>query len=331
MQYVRSCTAHLKGDARQYGTATAMDDLEAVRKALGYGKIDLYGVSYGAAAAQVFMNRYPGSVRSVILDGATLIDIPLWERLGSNGRLALDRIAKRCAADTQCAKAFPTWRDDLPKLLARLDAKPLKETVGGNPVRMDGTGAAETIQSMSQTAARAVEIPYVVARAVRGDDLPLAQAATQGSFASAPPTAIMPYSTMCSEPWSRRDPAKVAADAKGTYFAKAAVAQAERQQLICAGFPKRVERPQDWRRPHLDVPLLALVGGSDPQNPVRNIAGIKEGVPHSRLVVVPGHGHVVGGLGCMPYLIERFLVRGSAEGLDVSCAKRVSLPAWRYR
>ncbi|MGZ4389692.1 MAG: alpha/beta fold hydrolase, partial [Gaiellaceae bacterium] len=149
IQYVRSCTAHLKGDARMYGTVAATDDLEAVRQALGYGKIDLYGVSYGTVVAQVFMNRHPGSVGAVVLDGATLIDIPIWERLGSNGQLALDRIAKRCAADTGCHKAFPGWEARLSKLLARLDAKPLSEKVDGSPVRMNGTGAAETIQSMS--------------------------------------------------------------------------------------------------------------------------------------------------------------------------------------
>ena len=54
-----------------------MDDLEAVRQALGYGKLNLYGISYGATAAQVFLRRHPGSVRTVVLDGATLLDVPV--------------------------------------------------------------------------------------------------------------------------------------------------------------------------------------------------------------------------------------------------------------
>jgi pimeloyl-ACP methyl ester carboxylesterase len=323
--WVRSCTsaARLGGDARRYGTVDAADDLEAVRKALGYGKIDLYGVSYGTVVEQVFMNRHPRSVRAVVLDGSTLIDIPVWERFGSNGQLALDRIAKRCAAEPGCAKAFPRWEDGLPRLLAHLDAKPLARKVEGQTVQLDGTGAAATIQSMSQNVVQAAAIPFVVFRAERGDYGPLAAAALQPSFASAPPAAIMPYSVMCNEPWARWSVAKAAADAKGTYLAKAAVADAQRIQLICAGFPKRSESPADWHRPRLDVPLLALVGADDPQNPVRNISGIKEGVPHARLVVVPAYAHVVGGIGCMPDLIERFLGRGSAQGLDVSCAHAI--------
>jgi pimeloyl-ACP methyl ester carboxylesterase len=53
-----------------------MDDVEAVRKALGYGTLDLYGGSYGATAPQVFVRRHPGAVRTVVLDGATLLDVP---------------------------------------------------------------------------------------------------------------------------------------------------------------------------------------------------------------------------------------------------------------
>ena len=331
--WVRSCTspARLGGDARFYGSVDAADDLEAVRKALGYGKVDLYGVSYGTVVEQVFMNRHPGSVRAVVLDGSTLIDIPIWERFGSNGQLALDRIAKRCAADPGCAKAFPAWEAGLPKLLARLDAKPLDRKVNGQRVQVDGKGAAEVIQSMSQNAEQAATIPFVVARAERGNDGPLAAAALRPSFASAPPAAIMPYSVMCNEPWSRWNLANATADAKGTYLAKAVVADANRMHLICAGFPKRSQSPADWRRPHLDVPLLALVGAGDPQNPVRNISGIKQGVPRARLVVVPAYAHVVGGLGCMPYLMERFLATGSAQKLDLSCAHTIPPLPFRLR
>jgi pimeloyl-ACP methyl ester carboxylesterase len=46
-----------------------MDDLEAVRRALGYEKIDVYGASYGATAAQLYLRLYPHAVRTLILDG----------------------------------------------------------------------------------------------------------------------------------------------------------------------------------------------------------------------------------------------------------------------
>ena len=52
------------GDVTQYGTRTAMDDLDAVRAALGYRQLDVYGGSYGATAAQVYMKFHPSRVRT---------------------------------------------------------------------------------------------------------------------------------------------------------------------------------------------------------------------------------------------------------------------------
>jgi pimeloyl-ACP methyl ester carboxylesterase len=49
----------MDGDPRAYTTAWAMDDLDDVRASLGYDQINLYGSSYGAAAAQVYMQRHP--------------------------------------------------------------------------------------------------------------------------------------------------------------------------------------------------------------------------------------------------------------------------------
>ena len=103
-QYVAHCLATLDGDPTQYGTAAAADDLDAVRAALGYRQLNVYGTSYGATLAQVYLARHPRSVRTVVLDGGTLLDIPFFERFAVNGQRALDQVARRCAADRACAR-----------------------------------------------------------------------------------------------------------------------------------------------------------------------------------------------------------------------------------
>ncbi|NJR71681.1 MAG: alpha/beta hydrolase [Gammaproteobacteria bacterium] len=57
-----------KADLTQYGTTTAMADYDAVRVALGYDKINLWGASYGTRSAQEYLRRYPNQVRTVTLD-----------------------------------------------------------------------------------------------------------------------------------------------------------------------------------------------------------------------------------------------------------------------
>jgi hypothetical protein len=45
-----------------------------------------------------------------------------------------------------------------------------------------------------------------------------------------------------------------------------------------------------------------------------------EELPNSLTVIVPGMGHTVGHLGCMPSIIVDFFEAGAVDGLDVSCA-----------
>jgi len=298
-----------------------MDDLEAVRKALGYGKLDLYGVSYGATAAQVFLRRHPGSVRTVVLDGATLLDVPFMSRFASNGQHALDLIAARCAAQPACARAFPTWRADLMPLLARLQGSPVTLQVGGAPLVADDVTLANTIQDMTRSDDTAASVPLLVSRAAAGDYSVFAEHLTPPT---PPDLTIMYWSNKCNEPWWGEDPVAMAADAAGTYLERSIALGLANDQMICAGFPKRVEPADQWTRVSSGAPALALVGGADPQDPIGNIAGLQGVMPNARIVVVPGMGHGVGGYGCLPHLVARLVALGSAKTLDLSCARRIA-------
>jgi pimeloyl-ACP methyl ester carboxylesterase len=94
-------------DPRQYTTVPAMDDLAEVLRALGYVPVNLYGASYGATAAQSFLAQHPELVRTVILDGATLLDVRIFELWGRNGQRALRSILERCADSRRCAARYP--------------------------------------------------------------------------------------------------------------------------------------------------------------------------------------------------------------------------------
>ena len=118
---LRSCLARLAGDPRDYTTASAMDDLDDVRAALGYDRIDLYGISYGVTAAQVYLQRHPAHVRSAILESGTVLAVPIYERFPAASRGALDVLFARCAADSGCHSAFPDPATDLRAVTAQLD------------------------------------------------------------------------------------------------------------------------------------------------------------------------------------------------------------------
>ena len=74
------------------------------------------------------------------------------------------------------------------------------------------------------------------------------------------------------------------------------------------------------------------MGGADPQDPIGNLAGLHTTFPNSRTIVVPGLGHAIGQYGCLGELVECFVDRGTAEGPDTRCVRRISpMPFVRYQ
>jgi hypothetical protein len=75
-----------------------------------------------------------------------------------------------------------------------------------------------------------------------------------------------------------------------------------------------------------DVPALILSGDVDPVTPPEWGEAVAAHLPNARHVSVPSTGHGVVATPCGARLIEEFLDRGTAEGLDVSCVDEVRRP-----
>jgi len=97
--------ARLLGDAYgAYRTAAAADDIDDVRDALGVGRIDLYGDSYGTFLSQSYAFRHGDSLRALVLDSAYPVrgEDPLYPSLWRTGIDALSIVcerADRCHGD----------------------------------------------------------------------------------------------------------------------------------------------------------------------------------------------------------------------------------------
>ena len=68
---VRACRKELepRADLKFYTTALSVDDVDDVRAALGYDRINVQGGSYGTFAALNYMRRHPEHVRTAVLEG----------------------------------------------------------------------------------------------------------------------------------------------------------------------------------------------------------------------------------------------------------------------
>jgi pimeloyl-ACP methyl ester carboxylesterase len=316
--YLRRCFARLPADVTLDSTGVAADDLDAVRRALGYHRIDLYGVSYGATLAQAFLARHGSSVRTATLDSGSLPGVRVFQAEPWNAERALAKVLARCRADRACRRAYPKTRHELARLLQRASRAVTVET---GKVVLAPDDVAETVAALTQSPDTAATLPYAIHAASQGDYTALARAFVSGIGSRLDPRARlgMVWVELCSEPWASLDPAATARAARGSYLAHAAVDRARLFVHACRVVPRERE-PAAFASSN--APVLFLAGSADPLDPPANVRGFGRTFPNGRLVVVPGGGHGQLDRPCVASLVARFVAAGSTDGLDASCVRR---------
>jgi pimeloyl-ACP methyl ester carboxylesterase len=301
------------GDVTQYGTRMAMDDLDAVRAALGYRRLDVIGSSYGATAAQVYLTLHPSSVHTLTLAGATAIDVSFFAAYAVNAQRALDQLASRCASDPTCRSAFPGWKRQFGALVQAWNADPEHG--------MTGDDLAAVVHVLLLDGTKAVSIPLLVSSAAKGDYRVLEDAGPGDLDFE---LNLMAKSIWCNEPWTGLD----ATGPWGTDFDTYTTAKIAAFRQACSSVPRRNEPRSLWTLPESSsVPVLALVGGADPQDPVANLGGLKRHFPDSRTIIFPTVGHSFGIGGCVDQILADFVDRGTTKGLDTTrCDGAVVVP-----
>ncbi len=309
-----------RADLSLYTTDDFVADLDDVRAALDYDTINLYGASYGTRAALTYMRRFPEHVRSVVLDSVAGPELVLFLQMPQDGQRALDLLFDRCAADAACNDAFPNFRAEYEAVLARL-ATPQPVTVAdplsNEPLafQLDRDFLSQLVFNSLYSAEFQGLLPLLVHHAHEtGDYAPLiVQGLTVSSSAGLYPGLL--YAVACSEDAPLIDPAEAESIRAGTSFGDFAT----RFQTICANWP-RAEIAADFRDPlQSDIPTLLLSGGADPVTPPEYAAQVAAGLSNSRHIVVPGFGHGVVGVGCMPSLVAEFVRATDPAALDPTC------------
>ena len=205
---VARCRAALasKADLGRYLTQDAVADLDAVRAALGYEKIDLNGLSYGTTVALRYLATHPERVRAAVLMGVAPPSAMPPASHAPAAERAFRLIAAQCATDPSCAAKFDLLRD-YDQAVARLPA------MSGAPTP---EMFAEKLRSLMYQPEIARRIPWIVHAAAAGDLKPF-HTATRPSGPS-PYFDGMFLAVTCAEGLALMDFAAATAAAKATRF-----------------------------------------------------------------------------------------------------------------
>jgi pimeloyl-ACP methyl ester carboxylesterase len=336
------CAAKL-GPARAfYTTSDSVDDIEAVRRALGIPKIALYGTSYGTKVALAYALRYPGNVERLLLDSVV-------EANGPNP-LYLDTFAAvpralRALCRTGCRKITPDPVADVAQLTQRL-------ALGRIPGRLVDARGRRRLTRFGREDLFIVLVagdfdpplraafPGAVRSALAGDMAPLVRLKRRALEIDAkppPPRSLSPAlyaAATCEETefgWNRtasplerlrqlQAQAGTVPDSAFLPFDRATALDNDLVSL-CLRWPQAPQAPPLGSGPLPDVPVLLLEGEADLRTPVENAQRVAAGFPHAKLLVAPDTGHSVLGSdlsGCAAKAFARFFLGGR---LPVRCPR----------
>ncbi len=324
--YTQSCLDMLPHDPRFFTTSVAVRDLEALRVALGYPALNLYGVSYGTRVAQHYARRYPATTRSVILDGVVPPQIALGPDIALEAQKALQAIFDRCSESPDCSHSFP----DIAETFAELEAELSRESVSvelAHPVSgeretvvfgdMEFAGA---IRLMSYSPATVALMPLLIHEAANGNFVPLAATMMTMSESISEQLAIgMHNSVVCTED----TPFYADIDNGALERTYIGPVMTEALQASCSVWPAGII-DEDFRTAlNTDKPVLLLSGTADPITPpyFAELAAVDLG--NARHLIGKNQGHGLAGQGCMPDIVGRFVESASVNELETDCMERL--------
>lgn len=94
-------------DLTAYNSRENAADVAALRQALGYEQVNLYGISYGTRLALTVMRDYPSGIRAVVLDSVYPPNVDTNYLVTTDTYHLISLMFADCAAQSACAQAFP--------------------------------------------------------------------------------------------------------------------------------------------------------------------------------------------------------------------------------
>jgi pimeloyl-ACP methyl ester carboxylesterase len=351
---ISECGASLGITAGDYSSAAAAADLEAVRAAVGIGKIDLYGQSYAGVDVDAYVTRYPQNVRSIVVDSPYTTLADFFSTKSDDSFLRAVRVS--CTLNEGCAPRLEKVYD----LINRLRAQPYADvgydlTGTATPVQANetavlisilgniGLGSAGAFQEfLNQGEIGAAATAYLE----HGDAVPLNRLLAENAVVLQPapggPVGNISvgdlYATECADignaPWVWAAPQPVRelqfrsalnrlpreAIAPFSSSAWAAYLQWAFIGDSCTAWPTSPTPVLPPRTVYPAIPMLALTGNMDAGVPSEYVRFYASRYPNSTLVNLNGRGHISSARGdvCAASLIRSFV--STLDAGDTACA-----------
>ena len=328
VERVKQCRTELEkiADLTLYSTPIAMDDLDEVRDALGYQRINLYGGSYGSIAAMSYLRQHGDHVRSIVIAGVAPIDYRLPLPIAKGVQHALDRLFEDCAANDGCRTTYPNLKAEFAEVLARLEKEPANvnltdpATRKSQAVTISRNAFTEHLRLLLYFPQMMSRIPLVIHQAHENDyTLFGIYALTYSRLIENTIARGMHLSVVCGEDLPFISESDIVRETAGTVYGDTLVRSYKK---ACENWP-RPQIPASFVEPvKSNAAVLMLSGDLDPVTPPWLAAAAVKHLANGRQLVIRNGSHSTV-TDCTEGLAADFIAKGSAKDLDATCVDKI--------
>ena len=322
----RDCLSTLGSQAIHYSTQAVVEDLEILRRTLEFDQYDLVAVSYGTIFSQMYALKYPGKIRSMILDSPQPLQIDPYT---SRHPAAYKRILKANNVDNPNFD-FDAFITDLDLVLRRLrKSTELQIQLNLSPV---------IVRSLYQSASR--DFVEAITNAARNKNYTglIKLQEVEGNLGEFSINVGAFLATLCNDlvnnvPW--RPHAETSerlmtfyndaiANVPSGIFEPFTISEGIEITTVCLSFPFKQLRREGLPSPPLprqkDIPALVLVGELDRRTPLEDNV-LLDPVLGSKVALVKGATHALTAQNntCSTGLLREFLATNRVKNLS-ACA-----------
>jgi pimeloyl-ACP methyl ester carboxylesterase len=335
-------------DLNHYMTVDAADDIEWVRRRLGYETIMIRGGSYGTRLGLEFARRYPERIAAMVLDGAIPADDDFFTAVVQKADRGIEQLIADCATDSRCREMAPTLEDDLQSLLRQSMTDPRQIYVDGVPDIEEEWVFRAALQSFVEDWYWRFRMPRAIDECARGDcsrwdgmlselfAVTITSETTGGSLhipsdrpllAQSSYVAIGLYVTViCGEyvPNIESFDRLLDLEAEQVYGDSS-----DTQEIVDICSSWQVDPiPAELRAPFSsDVPTLFMSGAIDFVTPPEAAAEVAETFSNGHHVIIPDATHSTMITPCGSQIItDFFYAGGDFSQVDTSCVETYGLP-----
>lgn len=331
---LQECAADLQAEGinlAAYNSAENAADVDAVRAALGYEQANLLGTSYGTRLALTVMRDFPSGVRSSIMGALYPLQVNLLVDTAASTDRVLDTLFAGCAADPDCAAAYPDLETVFYDLVDQWNAEPVTMSVldmfGGENFQASINGdelisglftalySTDLIPTLPQTIFEARDGNYETLAGYFALILATNNFVSRGMYFSVECHDEGPFTT------SEAFEASVNAYPEISNF----IERSGDPLAICDTWPAGVGGAVENEPVTSDIPALLLNGEYDPITPPEWAYLAAETLPNSYVYEFPGMGHDAALQTCGVAITLSFLDNPSVEP-DSSCLAEVGAP-----